>query len=91
MAEGWWHDTYYILFDEREIESVSERYGVARSLPGFLVVGLRGWDDFIVRDADGSLFELPTVPLDRQHLRPVTTPIPPDQLERDPRRSARCQ
>jgi len=38
-------------------------------------VGLKGWDDFIVRDADGRISTIPTVPLDKQYLAPTTVSL----------------
>jgi hypothetical protein len=65
---------YLILFDESEVAPASERYGISRLLPGYQVLGLRGWDDFILRDATGQTLSAPTVPLDRQHIAPFALP-----------------
>ena len=70
MREGWHENTYLILFDEGEVPLASERYGIASMLPGFQILGLRGWDDFIVRDGSGALFTVPTIPCDAKHLTP---------------------
>jgi hypothetical protein len=48
MHEGWLGEDYVVLFDESEVAAASERYGAWRLLPGFTVLGLRSWDDFIV-------------------------------------------
>jgi hypothetical protein len=48
MLEGWHDDDYLILFDESEVAAASDRCEVLRLLPGFKVLGLRSWDDFIV-------------------------------------------
>jgi hypothetical protein len=56
MNEGWVGGDYLILSAESEIATMSERYTFSRFLPGFQVLGLRGWDDFIVRDAAGRTF-----------------------------------
>ena len=63
MIEGWDGDDYLILFDEAESEQLTEGYGVRQYLPELTVVGIRGWDDFILRDCAGQLFRVPTVPL----------------------------
>jgi hypothetical protein len=42
---------------------LTEGYGIPRHLPGFAVVAISGWDDFIVRDEAGAVFRVPTVPL----------------------------
>jgi hypothetical protein len=73
MEEGWYNDDYLILFDPAEVPWASDRYGVASALPGFQVIGLRGWDDFLVRDAGGHVFTIPSVPLDAKYLVPRVT------------------
>ena len=76
MQEGWLNDDYLILFSDAEIEDISQRYGVAQSLPGFAVIGLRGWDDLIVRDSCGDIYTIPAVPLDRRYLQAYSLPEP---------------
>ena len=83
MDEGWYEDEYLILFAEDEIPLASERYGVSSALPGFQVVGLRGWDDLIVRDSGGETFTVPAVPLDAKHLEPFSVPAAPVPLAKD--------
>ncbi len=82
MNKGWLNDDYLILFSEAEVEGASTKYGVSQSLPGLKILGLLGWDDFIVRDGKGGTYSVPTVPLDRQHLRsfnlPKTALLKPD-------------
>jgi len=46
MTEGWFGDEHLILFDEAEVASASDRYGISQSLPGCRVIGLRDWDNF---------------------------------------------
>jgi hypothetical protein len=85
MREGWHNDDYLVLFDEGEISAASNRYAISVSLPGYAVIGLRGWDDFVVRDTAGRTYTVPSVAPDVQHLLPF---IPPDQqttLESDDR------
>ena len=74
MREGWRGDDHLILFDETEVSAASHRYSISDFLPGFGLVGLRGWGDFIVRDSAGSTFCVPTVPLDPQYLSPFSLP-----------------
>jgi hypothetical protein len=62
MREGWSGDAYIILFDERA-PALQASYGIASALPGYRLLGLRGWDDFIVEDPSGARFIVPTVPL----------------------------
>ena len=68
MIEGWHDDQYVILFDEGNVAEMTRRYELALYLHGFEVVGLRGWDDFIVRDHVGELFTVPTVPVDQKYM-----------------------
>jgi hypothetical protein len=68
VQEGWYGEDYLILYDGPESTAASERYGVAQSLPHYRLVGLSGWDDFIVKDPSGALFTVPTVPLDTDFL-----------------------
>jgi hypothetical protein len=70
MTEGWNGDDYIILFAESERATVENRYAFSTLLPGFRLLGLRGWDDFIVQDAVGCTYSIPTVPLDVQYLAP---------------------
>lgn len=45
---------------------------------------MRGWDDFILQDAAGRSYAIPTVPLDPRYLYPYD--IPPNvELRRDER------
>lgn len=85
MNEGWHGDDYLILFAESEIAEISERYAISEFLPGFQIVGLRGWDDFIVRDPHGNSYSVPTVPLDSQQLAPLSVSNAAATLEPDSR------
>ncbi len=91
MNEGWVNDDYLILFDESEIASVSDRYSLSQFLPGFQVLGLSSWDDFIVRDAQGKTFSTPTVPIDRQYLSPFVIPERIENLSPDARFSGKIK
>lgn len=91
MHEGWDGDDYLILFDESESPAASERYGLARFLPGFTILGLRGWDDFIVRDPSGAVFIVPAVPIDHEYLQPFQAPRNDIRLEPDPERSGKIK
>ena len=62
VEEGWFGDDYLILFSPAEIAVASESYALTEWLPGFELLGLRNWDDFIVRDSSGQVFVVPTVP-----------------------------
>jgi len=85
VREGWYDEEYLILFAEAEVPASSESYGIRDALPGFSVIGLRGWDDFIVRDPNGGIFSLPTVPLDAKYLASFDMPTEESILEQDSR------
>jgi hypothetical protein len=69
MNEGWYGDDYLVLFEEKA-PSLEKAYGLVEALPGYRLVGLRGWDDFIVEDTAGARFTVPTVPLLPRYLKP---------------------
>ena len=89
MNEGWNGDEYLILFEEGEIVSASDRYAISEFLPGFQVIGLRGWDDLIVRDSAGRIYCVPTVPAVPKCLSPLhsfpksATDLKPDERFRN--------
>src|ERR1700731_1799107 len=74
MREGWSGDDHLIIFAESEVDPVSERYALSALLPGYRILGLRGWDDFVVQDLAGRSYSIPTVPLDFQYLSPFDIP-----------------
>jgi hypothetical protein len=73
MTEGWFGDDYLILFEDRA-SGLDRAYGLSDALPGYRLVGLRGWDDFLVEDSTGACFTVPTVPIVQEHLAPFTIP-----------------
>jgi hypothetical protein len=85
MKEGWLNGDYLILLDEAEVAAFTAPYGIDRYLPGFSIVGLRGWDDFIVADQEGRRFTVPTVPLLESHLQPFESPVDASALRADAR------
>jgi hypothetical protein len=74
MNEGWFRDDYFILFNDAETASQSHGYGIGTALPGYTVIGLRGWDDLIVTDNTGAKYTVPAVPIDIQYVSPCTIP-----------------
>ena len=63
MHEGWHNDDYLILFDHCEVEQKQQEYGFNQLLPGYRLLGLIGWDDFLVMEhASQKLFRIPTIP-----------------------------
>lgn len=76
MTEGWHKDDYLTLFDAIEAERLAAAYSLPRLLPGYRLIGLKSWDDFIVADPSGAMFTVPTVPLVAEHLTPFSLPSP---------------
>jgi hypothetical protein len=74
MTEGWFGDEYLISFSEAEVASASDRYSISRFIPGHQVIGLRGWDDLMVRDSVGLVYTLPSVPMDSGFLSRYVLP-----------------
>ena len=84
MTEGWFNEDYWTLCDdENEAAQVTALYGIADYLPDYLIVGLKGWDDFILCNRNSQYFRVPTVPLDEQYLEPFEFPAEPIRLEAD--------
>jgi hypothetical protein len=82
MLEGWLDDDYIILFEEQS-STLHEAYALPDFLPDYQLVGLCGWDDFIVKNNHGILFTVPTVPLSTVHLRPLEKDLNPADLVAD--------
>jgi hypothetical protein len=81
MIEGWSGDEYLILFEE-DAPGLQQAYALGQFLPGHRLLGLRGWDDFIVQDEAGAVLCVPTVPLGSDHLEPFVLPEPGARSER---------
>ena len=91
MHEGWSAEDYLILFSEVEGAVAADRYGISTALPGYRLHGLVGWDDFIVCNATGGTYRVPTVPLDRQFMRPFALPSDLTGLKADARLAGRIK
>ncbi len=76
MNEGWQNDDYLILLAEDESAKAMTAYDFGRFIPGYLLVGLKGWDEFIVVGPSGGLHVVPTVPLDASQAVPYVLPQP---------------
>ena len=85
MIEGWYGSDHLILFNEAEIASAADRYALSQFLPGYKVMGLRGWDDFILQDSSGATYCAPTVPAVAEHLSAYALPSTPGMLRQDDR------
>jgi hypothetical protein len=85
MKEGWLDDDYLILFDGAEVAAVTAGYGIEKYLAGFSIIGLRGWDDFIVADQSGKTFTVPSVPLLEKDMQPFQHPVNVSALKADTR------
>lgn len=86
MREGWCNDDYWSLCEsQQEAEQLTAAYGLADYLPDLFIVGLKGWDDFILCDRAGQYFLAPTVPLERGNLAPFRFPADSLRLEPDER------
>jgi hypothetical protein len=82
MREGWLGDEYIVLFEEQGAK-LQQMYGLPDLLPSFKVIGLRSWDEFLVENATGELFAVPTVPLIAEHLESYRFEEPLDKLLSD--------
>jgi len=84
MKDGWHNDEYFALYENRaEAEAATERYRLANYLPGYLIVGLKFWDDFILCDSEDKYYTVPTVPLVREELRASSFPTESLKLRAD--------
>lgn len=84
MIEGWAGDRHFILFTDEESIEATARYELSETLPGYVIVGLLGWDDFIVRSLETQLFTVPAVPAIAKYLEPFHGELP-NELESDDR------
>jgi hypothetical protein len=86
MREGWCKDDYWSLCeDQQEAEYLTAIYGLSEYLPGYFIVGLKGFDDFILADRVGQYLLVPTVPLERASLAPFRFQAELLRLESDDR------
>lgn len=86
MREGWYNDDYWSMCeDQKEAEHLTAIYGLGEYLPDYFIVGLKGWDDFILCDREGKHFLVPTVPLERASLATFRFPAQFLRLESDDR------
>jgi hypothetical protein len=91
LKDGWLNNDFFIILDELEVKSWSERYAISTMLPGHQIVGLKGWDDFVIRNNDGHLFLVPTVPCVREYVQPFGNLIVDFELKPAPSFSAKIK
>jgi hypothetical protein len=77
MVEGWHNDDYLVILSQSERGAATGQYKFEQFLPGYSLVGLRGWDDLIVCNQAGTTFALPAVPLQVSYLEPFSVPEAP--------------
>ncbi|MEO6003797.1 MAG: hypothetical protein ABIZ04_09980 [Opitutus sp.] len=86
MKDGWHNEEHFVLFESKdEATAATTRYSLSDYLPGFFIVGFRGWDDFILCDVHGEYFTVPTVPLTKAELTPYSFPANTLKLKSDAR------
>jgi hypothetical protein len=76
MNEGWCNDDYLVLFSEEESHAKTQQYKLPEYLPGYQMVGIKGWDDILVVAPTGQYFSVPTIPLAERYLQPFSFPSP---------------
>jgi len=77
-------DNYLILFGD-EAPNFEKAYTLSDLLPGYRLLGLTGWDNFIIEDGDGARFSVPTVPVLRRCLSSFALGSAPENLTPDNR------
>jgi hypothetical protein len=86
MKEGWHKDEYLTIFEGSEIEDREKEYGIDQLLPGHRLLGLIGWDDFLVLDQrEQKVFRVPTIPARLEERSEWDEQIDPEALEKDER------
>jgi hypothetical protein len=91
MREGWHHDEYLMLLGSTEVHPVSGQYAITRWLPGYRMIGVRGWDELLVQDQAGRVFSVPAIPIRAEHLEPFDLPPPDAELVPDSRFSGKIK
>ena len=85
MITGWHGDEHLIVFEEPlEAIDMTRRYGIDERIPAHTLIGLRGWDDFILMSPDRGQKIVPTVPLIVNELTEWRLPNDLSALESDP-------
>jgi len=74
MNEGWQNDDHLIVLTEDESAIAMTAYNFDGSIPGYPVIGLKGWDEFIVIGPSSDAHVVPTVLLDAYQAAPYALP-----------------
>ena len=82
MREGWFEDYYLIIFDEDESLIALKEYGFELNFQEYKLIGLIGWDDFILFKNDQFLI-VPTAPTTIEYLSLSPFQEMPEFLEHD--------
>lgn len=85
MTEGWIGNSYLVLFTQDESADLTRRYEITQHLPGYVLLGLCNWDDFICMAPDGRIVSVPTVPLTKAYVNAFAMPDVEAGLRPDPR------
>ena len=85
MIQGWHDEDYLNLFDPTESQQMKRLYALDSSFGDFQIVGLIGWDDFILCDGHGNLFRVPTVPAVVEDMKLLGFEIDPSKVVPDAR------
>lgn len=91
MNEGWYKDEYFILFAPEEAEVAGQRYGIDQALPNHSLIGLVGWDEFILAGPSGRTWRVPTVPLVEEYREELSFDVSPSDLAPDDRLKGRIK
>ena len=83
--EGWHDDSYLIIFSQSEKQDLAIAYGLNTRLPGYNLVGLEGWDNFIVSNSEGENFIVSTIPALPKDLKHYNLNIESPKLTPDER------
>ncbi len=86
MKEGWLNDSdYLILFDQNVIAEINNNYDIDKYLVDFKIIGIIGWDDFILVNKRNKYFRCPTVPLNEKYISEINNDFFGADLEKDER------
>ena len=92
MITGWNSDEHFILFEEQsEAIAMTKRYGIHERIPEHTLIGLRGWTDFLLMNANRLPKTVPTIPLITTELSDWRPPNDLSLLQPDTRTDAKIK